>query len=232
MMTPRPVTSLAVLARAPEKGRVKTRLQAEYSQEQCLAIYTAMLRDVLENSSSLRGAFHRLSVYWASDAALCPPPDLAREFQLFVHFTQRGDDLGSRMFHCMAEEFGCGSDRVVLTGCDSPHLPQRRLLSAAGMLESADVVLGPSEDGGYYLIGATRLIRELFVGIQWSTPDVLRRTLEVLEALKLRVAMLPHWYDLDRPEDLQRLWDTGRSLPATNLLRVLGEIFQNKYEKW
>jgi hypothetical protein len=221
------MTSLAILARAPEKGRVKTRLQNVYSQDQCLSIYTAMLRDALENVSGLRGAFHRLSVYWASDAVPSPPPDLAREFPLIEHFTQRGDDLGARMFHCMADEFERGSDRVVLIGCDCPHLPEGRLLKAAEMLESADVVLGPSEDGGYYLIGATRLIREPFEGIQWSTPDVLRRTLEILEALKLKVAMLPLSYDLDRPEDLERLWDTGRSLPAKNLLRVLGEIFRS-----
>jgi len=218
-------TSLALLSRASESGKVKTRLHKAYSEEQCLAIYTAMLRDALELASAAQGSFGRVSVYWATDWSRSPPHDLAREFQFFDHLVQHGEDLGTRMYNAMSSEFARGSQGVVLIGCDSPHLPGTILMQAAEMLRTAEVVLGPSEDGGYYLIGASRLVREPFERIQWGTSEVLSRTLQILERLKLRVAVLPSCYDLDRPEDLLRLWTTDQAAGCKHLRQVLSEIF-------
>ncbi len=218
-------TSLSVLARAPEKGRVKTRLGQTYSAEQRLAIYTAMLRDVLEQAASVQDRFDRLSVYWTAKSIPCPPPDLARDFEELDHFLQRGEDLGSRMYNVMADEFHRGTQAVVVIGCDSPHLPRVFLARAADLLQSAEVVLGPSEDGGYYLIGASRLLREPFMGVRWSTSEVLSTTLDILERKKVRVALLPSWYDLDRPEDLRRFWSTPVRTEARHLRQVLEGIF-------
>ena len=214
-------TGLVVFAKVPEKGRVKTRLEEYYTQDQALAIYEAMLRDVLDLVVRLQDQFAEVSVYWASSSAEMIPQKLAASDPTLAHFRQRGEDLGIRMYHAMEESFQRGNKKVILIGCDSPTLPEAFLSHAAEALDKADYVLGPSEDGGYYLIGASSLVREAFEGIPWGSSEVLARSLEVLDGLGLRTTLLPVWYDIDRPEDLERLQDGD---VARNLVRVIREI--------
>ena len=215
--------SLLLLAKVPEKGRVKTRLEESFTQDQALVIYEAMLRDVLHLAVRLQNQFSEVSVYWASSSAEMLPEEFVAAHPTLAHFLQRGEDLGTRMYHAMEESFLRGSKKVILIGCDSPTLPASFLLQAAEALDTASFVLGPSEDGGYYLIGASSLVREAFEGIPWGSSDVLSRSLEVLNGLGLTTELLPVWYDIDRPEDLARLTvqDGDR---ARNLVQVLREI--------
>jgi glycosyltransferase A (GT-A) superfamily protein (DUF2064 family) len=112
------------------------------------------------------------------------------------------------MSHAIEAALAGGGDEVVLVGSDVPSLPPARITAAFDLLENgADVVLGPSEDGGYYLIGMRRLVPELFTGIAWGAGDVLGRTRGMAERAGLNVALVDPWYDVDRPEDLQRVAD-------------------------
>lgn len=217
--------SLIVFAKAPEQGKVKTRLEGFFSPHQILAIYEAMLRDVLELVQDLQDQIPHISVYWTGDTRPTPPSKWVQEFATLHHDIQRGDDLGARMYHAMEDEFARGRQKILLIGCDSPHLPSGFVLQALDRLETEDWVLGPSTDGGYYLIGATCLLKDPFKGIEWGTEMVLEQSLAVLKDMGLRVGLLPPWSDLDREEDLQNfLKDGAGSDTARNLRSVLNSV--------
>jgi rSAM/selenodomain-associated transferase 1 len=115
-------------------------------------------------------------------------------------------DLGDRMQR-VASALLARHNKVLLVGTDSPTLPLDFVVEAEERLETADLVFGPSEDGGYYLLGQRGVYPEIFRGVVWGGTDVLRATLAKLETS--RVQLLPRWYDVDRPDDLARL---GRDL--------------------
>lgn len=206
--------ALLVFAKVPEKGKVKTRMGSRFSPEEILAIYIAMLRDVLELAEILRGRIASVSVWWGGCGAPAPPRDFLEEFPHLEHRLQEGGDLGSRMYHAMEEEFSRGKNKVILIGGDVPTLPEEFPLRALDLLECADFVLGPSVDGGYYLIGSSHLVRAPFEGIPWGTPEVFWRSIRTLERCALKVALLPFWYDLDTAEDLSQLNRSEGSRPA------------------
>src|SRR5688572_5301969 len=109
-------TGLVVFAKVPEKGRVKTRLEEHFTQDQALAIYEAMLRDVLDLAVRLQPQFCEVSVYWASSSAEILPQTLAAAHPTLAHFPQRGEDLGIKMYHAIEESFLRGNKKVILIG--------------------------------------------------------------------------------------------------------------------
>ena len=115
---------------------------------------------------------------------------------------QRGDDLGARMGNLIADLLAAGHPAALVTGSDLPTLPIEHLAEAARVLSGggADVVLGPAEDGGYYLVGLRRPAPELFVDVAWGTAAVLEVTLARARALGLRAHLLPEWHDVDTVE--------------------------------
>ena len=115
-------------------------------------------------------------------------------------FIQEGKDLGDRMKNTFSERFTEGYERVVIIGADSPSLPSAYVKQAFDFKE--DVVLGPSVDGGYYLIGMQRKFVNLFDGITWGSGNVLKETYSRLKSNGSTLGLLPVWYDVDRPDDL------------------------------
>jgi len=163
---------------------------------------TALLRDTLAVVSAIK----------ANKAVLYTPRECAAEIESLTPFdalflAQRGATLGERMRNGASDLLACGFERVVLVGADLPTLPATYVVDALERLTRSpeSVVLGPAEDGGYYLVGMTHIHAELFEEIPWGTPDVLHRTQEAAAALRLRVELLPMWYDVDHPSDLQRV---------------------------
>ena len=120
---------------------------------------------------------------------------------------QTGEDLGSRMSHAFDAVFGMGYRRAILTGSDVPSLSASVYGEALKLLQDHDLVLGPSMDGGYYLIGLTHPVPDLFTGIPWSTNQVFDLTMKKAHNLPLKTAVLPSEHDLDTMADLQRLID-------------------------
>jgi uncharacterized protein len=120
---------------------------------------------------------------------------------------QRGEDLGARMANLVTDLLAAGRPGVLVTGSDLPTLPSAHLVEAAHALGggAADIVLGPAEDGGYYLIGLTRPAPRLFAEVAWGAAEVLEATRARAHALGLHVHLLPPWYDVDTPADLARL---------------------------
>jgi rSAM/selenodomain-associated transferase 1 len=213
---------IAIMAKAPRPGRVKTRLSPPLSRAAAAALARAFLRDTVGGVARIPHA--RGAIVFAPTAAR---PLFARLAPGFRLVPQGSGDLGRRMARAFAALLAPGVPAVVLIGSDAPSLPRAVLERALRVLEAprTDVVLGPSEDGGYYLIGMRAPHPALFERIAWSTGSVLQTTLARAERQGLRVRMLRRWWDVDTPADLARLrrWLTARpdvELPATR--RILG----------
>jgi len=194
--------AVTIMAKTPRSGEVKTRLCPPLSGAQAAELYRSFLLDKIEQVRTLSEAVP--SIAYA-------PPDGRRVFEElapgFLLVPQRGPDLGARLANSFEALFSAGHRGVLAIDSDTPTLPTRFLSRALGLIRTPaiDVVLGPSEDGGYYLIGLRVLHRELFDEIRWSTSCVLAETVRRAEAKGLRIGYLPPWYDIDTPADLERL---------------------------
>ena len=195
---------LLVFTKTPVPGRVKTRLLAVTSPEQAAAIAVELLRRTLDTA---RRSSVRDIELWCTPTTRHPTlVELGEDFCAALQ-TQTGADLGERMFSAMEQALD-NYNYVMLAGSDCIDLAVADLdLAREKLAEGYDVVLGPSLDGGYHLIGLSRLYRELFTGIEWGTDRVLQDTRERVAQLDLTLYELPERRDLDRPEDLKYLCD-------------------------
>ena len=194
--------AIAMMAKAPRAGEVKTRLCPPLSLQDAAALYRCFLLDSITKISQIEAATPVLS--YAPATAQPVFETLAPGWTLIP---QQGRDLGARMADCFAQLFAREYTGVLLTGSDLPTLPAEVFHQALDLLRTpeTDVVLGPSEDGGYYLIGLRTLYPALFHDMTWSTPQVFADTVQRAEHLGLGIALLPRWYDIDTPADLIRL---------------------------
>jgi rSAM/selenodomain-associated transferase 1 len=203
--------ALIIVSKKPEPGRTKTRLSPPLDGEQAAALYHCFLLDTLELMRQVEIAQPILA--YTPDEAEPFFRDLAGEgFELVP---QVGADLGERLHNVLSRCLQGGYGQAVVMDGDSPTLPVGTLRQAFRALEDpdVDVVLGPCEDGGYYLIGVRQPCAALFCDIPMSTPQVAAETLQRAEENGLRVALLPRWYDVDVYADLQRLAEELRTLP-------------------
>jgi rSAM/selenodomain-associated transferase 1 len=193
---------LAIMAKAPRAGTVKTRLCPPLRAPEAADLARCFLLDAVDRVRSVAGA--QPVVAYAPAEARAQFEDMAPGFTLIP---QRGRDLGERQHGLVEDVLGLGLEAALVIGTDSPTLPRECLDEAVSlvMAPDVDVVLGPTEDGGYYLIGLRAPIPALFDGIPWSTPAVLGRTLERAQRLGLRAACLATWFDVDTGADLERL---------------------------
>ena len=193
---------VAIMAKTPRPGEVKTRLCPPLSAAQAAELYRCFLRDKIEQVRALKEA---------TPVIAYTPPEGRAEFEAlapgFSLVPQRGPDLGTRLANSFEEFLKNGYAAALAIDSVTPTLPLAFLQQALELIRvpSIDVVLGPTEDGGYYLIGLREPHPELFLDIRWSTAEVLSETVRRAEAKGLRMARLPLWYDVDTPADLERL---------------------------
>jgi hypothetical protein len=204
--------ALLIMARQPLAGRSKTRLEPVLTPAAAAALYACFLRDTLDLARTLPGVTP--IVAYAPPAARAYFQKLAPGLDLVP---QRGQTLGERLAHVLSQTLASGFGRVAAMNSDSPTLPPDYLSLAFDKLDGdeTDVVLGPCEDGGYYLIGWKRPHPRLVREVQMSTAHVLQDTLALAAEDDLRVDLLPPWYDVDRPRDLQRV-TAELSRPGSN----------------
>ncbi|MBD2104653.1 TIGR04282 family arsenosugar biosynthesis glycosyltransferase [Leptolyngbya sp. FACHB-261] len=204
---------LLLLAKAPAPGRVKTRLCPPLSFEQAARLAEAFLLDTLALLRQARFQSRYLAYSGDCDWFSQVAPD-------FQSFAQTEGDLGTRLQQAFQQVAVPGSS-VICIGSDSPHLPVSILEQAEQALEAVDVVLGPAQDGGYYLVGARQAF-PIFVGMPMSTPQLLQVTLQRLQALGLSWRLLPQHSDLDTWSDVQQ---QRQQLPPSSS-RVLQQLEQ------
>lgn len=188
---------LVVFAKEPKKGKVKTRLKGTYTEEECVGLYKAFLEDVLDIAGRVQ-ADEKILTYQAEGE----PVYLKEIATGFKMVEQTGSDLGEKMHNVFNL---IGSNKTVIIGSDSPTLPASFIEEAFRGLDDNDIVLGPSEDGGYYLIALKEPCEELFNGIEWSSSRVFDQTIQKAKVLKKKIVLLSKWYDIDAPEDLAKL---------------------------
>ena len=210
--------------KAPEKGRVKTRLAASLGEEMVVDLYRCFVEDSIQ--TIIRGGYEMLIFYDPPSAHPSISQWLGERHPLLP---QNGVDLGERMQNAFRMVFSRGCCAALIVGSDTPDLPGRFYGEALAALRDHDVVVGPAHDGGYYLIGFRRetFLPDAFVGIAWSAPEVFTRTLVILRNSGRRVHLLPPWWDVDTIEDLRALasrnGDTSFSGSAT--MTRLGEAY-------
>jgi hypothetical protein len=199
---------LIIFAKVPEPGRVKTRLCEHITCEEAVELYDAFVADTVGMAASA-GAFHVTLAYTPESAG----GYFTDRFDgLGVEFIpQEGADLGMRMHHALSRAFGHGADRAALIGTDIPTLTAGEIKDAFARLENSDVVIGPANDGGYFLVAMKRPQPGIFEGVAWSTPHVLNTTLERADAMGLTVSLIPGHTDVDTVMDLAAL--SGLALP-------------------
>ena len=204
-------TAVILMAKAPQPGTVKTRLCPPLSPAEAAELSRCFLLDALERLRALEGVAPVLAYTPANGRAFFA--EVAPDFALQP---QPEGDLGQRMAGCLEQLVAQGYTDLVLTGSDLPTLPTAYLQQAVDLLSNSrlDVVLGPSEDGGYYLIGMHHVYRELFRDMPWSTDQVFAKTLQRARDKGLQVACVPPWFDVDTAADLNRLHAALRQTPA------------------
>ena len=207
---PAPATSdlLVVFVKEPRPGAVKTRLLPALDAESAAEVYRALAEEEIRRTAPRPGEYARLFFY----APPSSPEAMSAWLPGETFLPQRGEDLGARMSAAFDEAFRRGARRAAVIGTDVPWLTRDRVAEAFAALDEHDAVLGPTPDGGYYLLALARPRPELFRGIAWSTPSVLAATAERAGALGLRVQMLGELPDIDTIEDLRANWSRVRPL--------------------
>lgn len=190
---------IAIFARYPTPGAVKTRLTPALPADLALGLHTAMLADAMD--AAILSGVGPVTLWWAS----APPegPRFPVPAEVIVR-DQRGADLGERLAAAFAELLGDPNDRAVIAGADCPDLAPGALRAAFAALDRHDLALGPARDGGYVLIGLRHPAPALFAGVTWGTHRVLAETLTRARGEALRVSLLDPLEDLDTPADLVR----------------------------
>lgn len=195
-------SALGIMFRVPEYGKVKKRLAAQIGDEKALKAYSLMLSGTINNISSLKDT----DIYGFYEGATASQQTVLKRFQ---SIPQQGKELGERMYNAIQWLFDKRYEKVALIGSDSPDLPSDYIKDAFLKLNSYELVIGPSEDGGYYLIGMTTPLDTIFKSIPWGTAGVLKGSILKAEKAGIRYFLLPQWYDIDDVKDLQR-WNQGQ----------------------
>lgn len=186
---------LIIFIKNPVLGKVKTRLSASIGKEKALSVY----QDLLAQCRKLTAPINGLKYLYYSDTIADDEWSTATYYKAL----QKGDDLGLRMLNAITETYAKGNAKIVLIGSDCFDLQASHIEKAYDLLDEVDVVFGPANDGGYYLIGMQKPIPALFENMAWSTEDVLSESITICKREKLKHALLEELVDLDTFEDLK-----------------------------
>jgi uncharacterized protein len=205
--TARGLCALAVMTKAPRPGHVKTRLIPPLTADEAAQLNRCFLRDTAAAIARALGSVARgIAVYTPLGTEAEYMDILPRDFDLLP---QRGESFGERLINAADDLFGVGFSSVCLIDSDSPTVPSAAYAHAVKLLSNHGdrIVLGPSDDGGYYLIGLKQLHRRVFEQIDWSTERVLDQTTQRAAELSVPVELLSPGYDIDDRTTLRRLCD-------------------------
>jgi rSAM/selenodomain-associated transferase 1 len=196
------------MVKAPRAGEVKTRLVPPLSESDAASLAASFAQDTVLNAQRVSG--NVLVAYAPADSHADLEAILPSDV---LWFAQHGDNLGERLDSVAEHVSSLGFSPFVILGADSPTLPTSFIQEAFKALTSgdSDIALGPTEDGGYYLVGLHSPVLGLFQNIDWSTASAFLQTAANAAKLRLRLRTLPYWYDIDTPADLKRLRDEMRS---------------------
>ncbi len=208
---------LIIMVKQPAPGKVKTRLARDIGEIPAAELYACFLADL-----------------WERVGQLAIPVIISCEQQSSVEYfrshdkaeiiIQRGNNIGERMYDAFTECFRKGYGRAILIGSDSPDIPHSYFWQAISSLEACDMVIGPTTDAGYYLVGFKQetLCEDIFREINWSTSKVWEETQARILQNRINCHILPEWYDIDTISGLQKyFYQNSRSMPCSETIRYL-----------
>jgi uncharacterized protein len=206
--------ALIIMTRIPIAGKTKTRLMEILSGEACAQLHICFLKDYFQYCQAIKEQADIYLTYTPEDSFHI----IEKMVPSYISsFPQEGKDLGERMANAMKVLFNKGYKKVVLIGSDIPELHPREILDAFNHLNSSDICIGPTADGGYYLIGAHKLHEELFdQSIKWGNKTVLEGTIDIANRLELNITLI------NKHRDIDTKWD---------LLSFIEKIKQNQFPK-
>lgn len=190
---------LLIFVKYPEPGKVKTRLAKNIGSENAAILYRKMAESIIYELSKLTD--YKKIIFF-------DPPDRKKDVVGWLKFnglsfiSQEGNSLGEKMSNAFSHAFSLGAANAVVVGTDCPQIATETIEKAFEKLETSDVVIGPSYDGGYYLLGLRRLIPELFYDIDWGTNLVFDQTMKRLRRDRIKSECLEMLRDVDTVEDL------------------------------
>jgi rSAM/selenodomain-associated transferase 1 len=193
---------LIIFVKAPLVGKVKTRLAKKLGESVTLDIYRSMVKDLLQNIKGYSEYKIQLS-FWPVNHLTEMQNWLGKSWKFLA---QCEGHLGEKMLDAFKNAFEVGSGKVIIIGSDIPTISKQVIHDAFTRMDSYDLVLGPSEDGGYYLIGLKKLHSALFENVSWGSPQVLKETVEIARANKISLSLLEMRNDIDDYDDLLDLW--------------------------
>ena len=228
--------ALILMTRVPIPGKTKTRLETHLTPEQCARLHACFLKDIYETSNAANADVfvyftpekyrHKLTEILGNEAVLRP---------------QSEGGLGDRMLNSIKECLGEGYDKCLLIGTDIPTVSAGMLNNSLELLEDNDIVIGPTIDGGYYLIGMRKAYNEVFDNTFYGVRSVFENTLQHIEKLGVSYSIADKWYDIDTYEDIELMLEfygagasklpyfTGRFLAEAGLLKNAAE---GEYEEY
>lgn len=195
-----PDNILIIFVKYPQAGFVKTRLSKTIGKQSAALLYKLFVETIIATTKDI---FFKRIIFFT-------PPSKRKEFVKWLgkdleFFPQRGNNLGRKMSNAFKEVFKHGAKRVAIIGTDSPLIDNRIIRKAFSILETKRCVVGPSLDGGYYLLGLSGFYRQIFEGIDWGTDRVFRQTLNSIKKLSIKYSILGKHFDVDDMEGLDRL---------------------------
>jgi hypothetical protein len=188
--------ALIIFVRNPELGKVKTRLAAQIGKEEALAVYIKLLEHTQEICNSISADKYLFGTENENDVC----------WDGFLNAKQQGENLGSRMQNAFEKLFVKGYEKIIIIGSDCPTLTSDNIEKAMDELENKDAVIGPAEDGGYYLLGLKKMYANLFQTKLWSTSTVYEDTIKDFKNLSLKYYILPVLSDVDEAKDIPQDW--------------------------
>ena len=222
--------SILFFVKLPRPGAVKTRLGRTIGYERATQLYDCFVQD-------LRGTLAQLGVvpliFYAPAAQSAAVAQWLGPDQ--PYYPQIGEDLGARMAYAFRQGFELGYTRLLIVGSDSPDLPLDILQTALRALEQDQIVIGPSQDGGYYALGftATNFVPQVFAGIPWSTSAVYAQTLQILARENHSILPLRDWYDVDTVEDLWQFYQRNQGQqPRSLTMQYLDRHQHDLFQRW
>ena len=222
---------LLVFIKSPEKGTVKSRLAEAIGEKQARKLYRSFVLDLLETleKTAAEGRYALKLYFYPPESGKAIAGWLENKYDFRP---QRGNDLGERMQNAFLEVFSEGFDPALLIGSDIPDLPEKMIADGFASLQNNGAVIGPSLDGGYYLIGfrSPAFLPEIFADIPWGTGGVFERTIEILKRSHEGFSILPAQRDMDTCADLKDLLERHRSSYFTNS-RTMRYLLSQRWTK-
>jgi len=210
--------AVILFLKLPSKGKVKTRLEKDLGAELVFKLYDAFIADILSACNGVNG--DTIIAYAPDSEAEGKYKTLTKKYR---SFKQRGDDLGERMFNAFNDAYRIGYKRSVLIGSDIPDISSNIINNAFNELKKYDAAIGPSADGGYYLIGNNVKSNDkiYFKDIEWSKPDVYKKTEDIIKSAGYTLTNLEIINDIDDLNDLVKFYEKNKNNSVFESIRVI-----------